>query len=177
MESSLQTSLILHKTRTFYKSRTSPATCRSPSRNFWAAAGALWSTGCGGRSSKPLPALLHLLVLAGDDEGQVGSGNVPHDQVLLPPPLVRHPPHEARLLQRPRRERDLIHRLKRVVAQRDLLEVVALAVDDLRHRVRPPAAPPVWPRRPPTAPERSAQGTASPGRAEPPQSRAGSQSR
>src|SRR3989337_1233773 len=133
MESSLQTSLILHKTRTFYKSRTSPATCRSPSRNFWAAAGALWSTGCGGRSSKPLPALFHRFVRAGDDEGQLGSGDVPDNQVTLPPLLVRYPPQEARLLQRPRRERDLIHRPTGLLAQGGLLAVVARAADNIPH--------------------------------------------
>src|SRR3989304_751208 len=127
MESSLQTSLILHKTRTFYKSRTSPATCRSPSRNFWVAAGALWSTGCGGRSSKPLPALFHRFVRAGDDEGQLGSGDVPDNQVTLPPLLVRSPPPGSRLLQRPRRQRHLIHRLQAVLAQPGLLEFGARA--------------------------------------------------
>src|SRR3990170_3371851 len=114
------------------------------------AAGSISSPGSNCARAGPPPALFHRFVRAGDDEGQLGSGDVPDNQVTLPPLLVRYPPQETRLLQRPRRERDLIHRLKRVVAQRDLLEVVALAIEDLRHRVRPRTWPPAWPTRPPT---------------------------
>src|SRR3990170_1025785 len=106
------------------------------------AAGSISSPGSNCARAGPLPALFHRFVRAGDDEGQLGSGDVPDNQVTLPPLLVRYPPQEARLLQRPRRERDLIHRLKGVLAQGGLLEVVARAEDNIPHPLKPPAALP-----------------------------------